>query len=354
MITIHTVQNPPALDMPVPDVYFRSGYGHACAAADESCWVLIEALDGRWQLPLLLSPTPSGATDAASPYGYSGVYASETLSVHETERAWAATLDALRDIGVVAAFLRHSPLVPQARPTPAQRLVIENHPTRLIELSTDDVMWTEMQGRCRTAIRKARTSGIHTCISPATAARLGPDGHFRRIYDETMARKGAGAHLTFDDEYYERLRRGLSQDLWVGEAMNPDGEVITAMLFMQHAGTFHYHLSGSTPSGARTGSNNLLIWDAIRQAAAHGAQRFHLGGGLAAGDSLENFKRSFGGRPLSYFASGLTIDEDRYRREMVIAAGSTPAAFDDLEASTFFPAYRRVRPAAAESSVGHP
>jgi hypothetical protein len=57
----------------------------------------------------------------------------------------------------------------------------------------------------------------------------------------------------------------------------------------------------------------------------------NLGGGIAAGDPLEAFKRGFANRELAWRTSSLVCDPDAYAR---LSAG-----LDDDDG--FFPAYRR-------------
>jgi hypothetical protein len=99
--------------LPSPDVYFLPGYGRAASVADGGEWVLLETFDGSWQVPLILRTLVDGAKDAISPYGYSGLYASPSLSSAQVQEAWSATVSCLRKLGVISALIRHSPLVPQ-------------------------------------------------------------------------------------------------------------------------------------------------------------------------------------------------------------------------------------------------
>src|SRR5664279_435531 len=110
MIHLHDSHQFPDL-LPSPDVYFRKGYGRAASITDRGEWVLLEAFDGNWQVPLILRTLTDGAKDAMSPYGYSGVYASPALSAMQIQEAWSATVKVLRELGVISVLLRHSPLV---------------------------------------------------------------------------------------------------------------------------------------------------------------------------------------------------------------------------------------------------
>src|SRR5665647_3752242 len=112
-----------------PDVYFTPGYGLAAIVSEPGEWVLLEALDGAWQVPLIVRTLIDGTHDAISPYGYSGVYASLSLSSAQIHEAWSATVTCLQELGVISVLLRHSPLLPQAPHLPGQQPIVSGHPT---------------------------------------------------------------------------------------------------------------------------------------------------------------------------------------------------------------------------------
>ncbi len=340
MVHLYTPAQSPPVGLPVPDVYFSLGYGLACLDADSDDWLLIESFDGRWQVPLIVRPTTFGKSDAISPYGYSGIYAAPSLSDRDLTQAWTRTLDTLGRLGVVSVLLRHSPVVPQPPPLPTQTCVVKDHPTLVADLGPSATMWEQLEGRCRTAVRKAQRDGLCASVRPANTDDARPSSDFRVLYDLTMQRRDAKETYFFPDRYFERLVVGLGENLWVAETRDAEGSVLASALLMRHDSILHYHLSGSTPEGARRGANNLMLWHVMEYASRSGVARLHLGGGLAAGDSLQKFKQSFGGRELRYSASGIVIDRRSYesatcRRAMELGINTT-----DLDRLNFFPAYR--------------
>lgn len=313
-----------------PDIYFSTGYGLADARTQRGEWRTVVAFDGRWQLPLVLRPLTGGYTDAASPYGYSGVYAHPTLTVEDVETCWSATRDLLMREGIVSVFLRHSPLVHQAKMPDDAVSVIEGHKTRYMPMGDPEELWAGMEGRCRTSIRKARNLGLTTSIRQCTAYDLASGSAFRELYEDAMIKRGASSFYRFPDEYYDALLHGLGSALMIGIVSAPDGTPLASSLFLQHPEFLHYHLSGACKSGARMGATNLLLWAAIELSADLGVKGLHLGGGMENGDSLYKFKRSFGGEDREFRASGLVVDATTYRR---LASGSR-------EDAAYFPAYR--------------
>jgi serine/alanine adding enzyme len=158
MIRVHVGHQLPD-GLQSPDVYFLPGYGRAASVADGGEWVLLEAFEGAWQVPLILRTLVDGAMDAIWPYGYSGVYASPSLSSVQVQEAWSATLTCLRELGIISVVLRGSPLVPQASDRPGLRSIVSGHPTIVLEPADRDSAWSDMAGTCRTKIRKALKNG---------------------------------------------------------------------------------------------------------------------------------------------------------------------------------------------------
>jgi hypothetical protein len=326
--------------LPSPDVYFLPGYGRAASIAEGGEWVLLEAFYGAWQVPLIIRTLTDGAKDAMSPYGYSGVYASSALSSMQIQEAWSATVDYLRQLGVISVLLRHSPLVPQASDLPGLQSIISGHPTIVLESADSDTAWSAMAGTCRTATRKALKNGYTGDVRQATYQDLAPDGDFRRLYEQAMRRLDAAPQYFFNDDYYRQLLDGLGSNLIISEVRNQVGCVASSGLLMRHAQRLHGHLGASNLDDARMGANNLLTWVEMQFAIDQGIRQYHLGGGIGPRDSLFKFKRSFGGRQLEYRVSGLIINPALYDAQTKNRATECETTAEALLASNYFPAYR--------------
>lgn len=319
-----------------PDIYFTPAYGGVDASEANATWVLLEMFDGGWLIPLAVRSLANGLKDATSPYGYSGVYAAETLSDRDLVTAWRETTRALSDLRVVSVFLRHSPLVEQAPRTASQVSVVEDHPTTAVDVGPDERMWERMEGRSRTAVRKALKAGYTNVVRAVAGEDLVEGSPFRTLYESTMARREAAPSYTFSDGYYTKLRAALGPNLAISEVISPEGTTHAAALLMRHGRFLHYHLSGSQVEAARLGVNNLLLWGALKYAGTIGVTQFHLGGGVRGEDALFKFKRAFGGRRFTYSATGLVVDEAAYDDLVGRSRGSAAPKVD----SRHFPAYR--------------
>ena len=192
-----------------------------------------------------------------------------------------------------------------------------------------------MEGRCRTSIRKAERSGVTASVWPVMPADVAAGSPFRALYEGAMRRRSAAKRFFFPDAYYDTLASGLDSSLFMVSARGDDGAVVAAALLLKHGDLLHYHLSGSSPEAAHLGTTNLLLWEAIRWAATQEIERFHLGGGIADGDSLFKFKRSFGGELLRYSAYGVVVDQAGYRTAVREQAARLGKNEDDLWSQSF-------------------
>jgi hypothetical protein len=338
---IHVHRGPEVPDgIPSPDVHFTPGYGRAAVVPEPGEWVLLEALDGAWQVPLIVRTLIDGTHDAISPYGYSGVYASPSLSSAQIHEAWSATVSCLQELGVISVLLRHSPLVPQAPGLTGLRPIVSGHPTIVLEPTDHESAWSGLQKHCRNRIRKALKNGYTGDVRPASDQDLAPGGDFRLLYEQTMQRLDAAPLYIFSDRYYTELLDGLGQNLLFAEVRNPTGGVASSLLLMRHAQRLHSHLAGSNPDETPMGTNNLLYWTASEFALDHGLRQFHLGGGVEPRDGLFRFKHAFGGRELVYSVSGLIIDNQQYQAHVERRAKECDTTSDALLTSDYFPAYR--------------
>src|ERR1035437_3704264 len=131
-----------------PDVYFTAGYGRALCVSEGGEWLLLEAYDGAWQVPLIVRTLVDGTKDAITPQ-FSGVYASPSLSSEQIQEAWSATFTCLRELGIISVVLRGSPIVPQARHVPGQQSIVFGNPTIVLEAADSDSAWSGMAKTCR-------------------------------------------------------------------------------------------------------------------------------------------------------------------------------------------------------------
>lgn len=333
-----TAQVPPT----APDVYFTGEYGRLDAQTVGGKWSMLADNEGAWQMPVVISEIEHGACEAASPYGYSGIYLWPDLSEADAKTAWGASTSFLEKAGVVSLFLRFSPLDPrssQAANALPGLTIVRSGTTYLVNVTDVESMWTAMEGRARTAIRKARQQGMTGRVRRLEPKDLESGAPFRELYEGTMRRVGAAERYYFGDAYFAQFAQMTDADVFLAEVA--DGQnVVASALVMRHAENAHYHLSGSNPEAARKGANAILIWSILEWCAESGVKLCHLGGGLTEQDGLAKFKRSFGGEAADFYTGRAVIDKAAYSRLTRARADELGTTVVALEETGFFPAFR--------------
>lgn len=330
-------------DADCPDTYFTAGYGRASALARGGEWHCL-----RWQdeilLPYVTNTVHGGIRDAASPYGYSGIYVAPARSAEDLARFWKEVKEDWRDLHIVAMFFRFSPFDPASlRATASLDDIVLTRRGDTIAVpvnQSQEAMWNNLRSSCRRQIGKARRAGLTGQARPARPADIRPGAPFRMLYEQTMKRVGSADGYLFADGYYVELLDGLGDGLVIVEVNDPDGRVVAASLVFAHRDRVHYHLAGSDGVSSALGANNLLLWTILSWAADSGHAWVHFGGGVRPGDSLFRFKETFGGCRRQFWTGAAVLDQAAYERlvrEHAIATGNTPA---HLAASGYFPAYR--------------
>jgi Acetyltransferase (GNAT) domain len=300
---------------PDVDPFFRPEYLAAAATIGDGEPAAFEA--GAVLYPFLVRPLAGGRCDVTSAYGMGG-----PLGAGDWRAAFHAEC---RRRGVVSEFVRFHPLLGnEADLEDVRRWKLHDAITVDVR-ADDDGLLSQMEGRGRTAVRKAQRAGV--------AVHAHRDlGRFAALYAETMERIDAAAFYRFPDAFFAALER-------LGDAAVVLDAGPAAGLFLTGGGAMHYFLAGSTPEARDVAAANLVLFEAMRHARERGLRTLYLGGGLRDGDPLHRFKASMGaGRAPLWF--GAAVHDDVAYAELC-AAARIPA--DD----PFFPAYRRPPSAAA-------
>jgi hypothetical protein len=260
--------------------------------------------------PLLVREIGDGPErDAISPYGYPGFAAPAGARIDPAEADFSAA-------DIVTAFIRHTLAEPPLSGA-AERNIVQ---------IADPELPPKSRPSDRSQINKNLRNGYELRLVPGPKTEPADRAGFLAAYEQTMRRTGAAGRYFFGPAYFDRLLE--YGQTWLALALAPTGEVAAASIAARSDGYLHYYLSGTADSHLRDSPMKNVVAGLVELSAERGLP-LNLGGGIARGDRLEEFKRGFANRELPWQASEIVCDSEAYAR---LSAGHA--------AEGFFPAYR--------------
>jgi Acetyltransferase (GNAT) domain len=248
-------------------------------------------------IPLLLrriDGAEGGEQDATSVYGYSGPVASATaIPDSVVGRFQLALEEALRERGVVTAFSRLHPLLPQYPLLAGLGECRQGGLTVSIDLTESaNEQWSAYRKSCRHVINRLRRDGFE--VLHDVSKRYLPE--FIDVYRETMVRAHAEPSYLFDVSYFEHLTRELGETLQLFVVFRGT-QVAAASLVTVCQGIVQDYLGGTRNEFLHDSPDRLVVDAERRWALGVGARVHHLGGGVGARrDSLFDYKAGFSSR----------------------------------------------------------
>jgi hypothetical protein len=290
--------------------------------------------DGELVAPLVVREIPdTDARDAVSPYGYPGLVwgerrgsllpdplASLALSVRtETPPALGPGAIDFAGTGLISIFIRHA-----LGPTPLAGATERN----VVQIA-DPALPPKSRPSDRRQVRRNLEAGYKLELVPGGETTPEQRAGFLSSYEQTMRRTGAAPHYFFGADYFDRIL--AANHTWLVLATAPDGDLAAASIAAVSDGYLHYYLSGSADSHLRAAPMKNVVTRLVEHSTELGLP-LNLGGGIAPGDALEEFKRGFANRQQAWLTSELICDRERY---VELSAGHATAGY--------FPAYRAAR-----------
>ena len=294
----------------VSDHFFRSRSFLDAEGATHT--LRIESDETELLAPLIVRSIGSGLErDATSPYGYPGL-----SGMPPTPPALdPGTID-FSATGLVSVFPRHRLGPPPLSATSGRNIVQIADPALAPKSRPSD----------RRQVRRNVEAGYQLALVPGIETTPAQRAGFLDVYEQTMRRTAAAEHYFFAPAYFDRVLEATGT--WLALATAPDGTLAAASLAAVSDGYLHYYLSGSADSHLRDSPMKSVVARLVEHAAALSLP-LNLGGGIVAGDALEEFKRGFANRQETWRTSEIVCDPAAYER---LTAGREPTGF--------FPAYR--------------
>jgi hypothetical protein len=269
----------------------------------------IESDAGELVAPLIVRAIEgTDERDAISPYGYPGLAG----SIEELD---PAAID-FSAAGLVSAFIRHA-LGTAPLAGASERNVVQ---------IADPELPPKSRPSDRRQVRRNLEAGYVLDLVPGAETTAEQRAGFLDVYEQTMRRAEAAPHYFFAAAYFDRI---LEADrTWLALATAPDSTLAAASIAAVSDGYLHYYLSGSADSHLPEAPMKNVVTCLVEHSAELGLP-LNLGGGIAPGDALEEFKRGFANRQLPWLTSELVCDPRTYAE-----------LSEGREAGNFFPAYR--------------
>jgi hypothetical protein len=268
----------------------------------------IESEEGVLVAPLVVREIEgSGERDAVSPYGYPGLAGGGGLD--------PAAID-FSETGLVSVFIRHA-LGPSPLAGATERNVVQ---------IADPELPAKSRPSDRRQVRRNLEAGYELMLVPGPETSPEQRVSFNDVYEQTMRRTGAADHYFFGVDYFDRIL--AAEGTWLALALDADDQLAAASIAVVSDGFLHYYLSGSADSHLRDAPMKNVVTRLVEHSQKLGLP-LNLGGGMVAGDALEEFKRGFANRQQAWLTSELICDGTRYAE---LSAGR--------EGGGFFPAYR--------------
>lgn len=271
----------------------------------------IESDDRTLLAPLIVREIPgTNRRDATSPYGYPGFAergpAPSPLDPGSID--WSAT-------GLVSVFIRHA----------LDRSPLAGASERNVVQIADPELPPKSRPSDRRQVRRNAEAGYVVELIPGDETSDEQRAGFLAAYEQTMHRTGAAPHYFFGREYFDRIL--AAPRTWLALALAAGGAVAAASIAAVSDGCLHYYLSGSADAHLGDSPMKSVVAGLVEHAAELNMP-LNLGGGIAAGDALEEFKRGFANRQLAWTTSELICDPELY------------AELAGRDAGGYFPAYR--------------
>lgn len=301
------------------DDFFRSRAFYGAEGVTHT--LLLENDGAEIAIPLLVNEIgDTGLIDAVSPYGYPGA------AVRDRGRSAAPlepeTVD-WSETGLVSIFVRerigHEPFLADA----TERSAVQVH---------DPSKERELRSRFAEQIRRNEKLGytVERLLGPATSVEHRTS--FHALYTETMRRNEAAERYFYDPDYFAGVL-GFERS-WLVLCRSPEGSTAAGAIVALSDGLLHYYLGGTSESHLSM-SPFKNVAESMMNLADELECPLNLGGGVWAGDGLEDFKRGFANAELPFRTHEIVCDPEGYAK---LAEGA--------EDSGFFPLYRAPRPRA--------
>lgn len=319
------------------DVYYLSGYVKAFQIHGDGLPQMFYYENGGLRgiyVYMKRATAIEGLYDSITPYGYGGFLLEGDTSDENIKTLWAAYVWKMKEENIVDNFVRYHPVLANAVLMKTCSDVIDLGKTVAMDLTSEEIIWTNIHRNSRNKIRKAKNNGIR--IKHSQGLNLFEE--FIKLYNSTMDKDHADEYYYFEYDFYKSIHEDLKDNYEMFWA-EYEGKIIAMSIMIFANGRLNYHLSGSDINYRNLAPTNLLLYEAAIWGCKMGMKTFHLGGGVGSiEDDLFKFKIGFNRFSDYQFSIAKHIfDQEKY--DVLVAERAERDVNFNIE-SKFFPLYR--------------
>lgn len=287
-----------------------------------TCLHVFEDESGKATVALSERQKETGIPDLVSPYGFGG-FAGD-LDFLRSKKFRDAFIDFGLSDGYATAYILQNPLLKLPKFYWKNYLDC-SHLVYKIDLTMDIAsLWSAMSKTHRYEIKRFERE--NATISIFDRSLLAPA--VKSLYGETLRRVNASDVYYFSDDTLDILMDS-SKALLIGVKDEKGIQAVSIFLHTQFAA--EYFLNATTLQGRKY--SRKILWRAIETLKDMEVASLNLGGGVKPGDSLDDFKRRFGGKALDGQALKIIFNQGVYN------ALSEKYCGGNNQAAGYFPPY---------------
>lgn len=168
-----------------------------------------------------------------------------------------------------------------------------------------DTLWKNINSNHKYEINKILKSVDYNIVSDKKEIIEG----FKKLYNQTLNRVKASDVYFFDENSIDMLfESNISEVL----AISFKNEIQCVIVFLKYGEWSEYYINASSDEGRI--ASRFLIWEMIKKMKESNVQYVNLGGGVVDGDTLDDFKRRFGGIKKDIGICKRIVNELEYNR----------------------------------------
>lgn len=295
--------------------------------AKPAIWLYVFEQAGARRVCPLAERVWHGRRDIVTPYGFSGFAGQGECADSMTHwRRFAAERD------WVCGYIGLHPILDDWSYEPASQVQIANHVYELDLTQSETQLAAGLSRNVRERLRDWRSSGARLVYDQERLRQF-----FIAQYHSFTRRVGASAAYDFSIATLDELI-SLERVFLIGaENSRAEMEAVSVFGYTAHCGEYLFNVS--LPEGRYHSA--ALLWEGLLQLKSRTVPVANLGGGIRAGDGLDQFKARFGGR-----RRPLRALKQIYQPEAYLAC-CREAGVDPLAQEGYFPPYRAQLPRVA-------